>query len=327
MSLTIEKILLTGATGSFGQAFIKNLLLQKSFKGVIRAYSRDEFKQYHLQEKYKDDPRIRFFIGDIRDKSRLQRATNGVDILIHAAALKQIPILEYNPFEAVSTNILGSQNVIESAIDAKVKKSILISSDKAVSPINLYGATKLVAEKLFVQGNSYVGKNPTKFSVVRYGNVMASRGSVVPAFIQQAKDNLIKITDERMTRFWITLDQGVNFVLMCLKIMKGGEIFVPKLPSVRIVNLARTIAPYAKLKMVGPRPGEKLSEVLINTEESRRTKKLKDFFIIESEFNWWDTKTNKNNIKKNDDGFIYSSDTNSEFLTMAQIKKMVSEID
>ena len=249
MKISRQTILLTGGTGSFGKAFIKHLLSEKRFKGTIRVFSRDEFKQHELIQKYKGDTRLRFFIGDVRDLSRLQRAIHGANIVIHAAALKQIPILEYNPFEAVKTNILGTQNVIESAIDSVAEKVLLISSDKACSPVNLYGATKIVAEKLFIQGNSYVGKGKTIFSVVRYGNVMGSRGSVVPLFLEQKKNNSLTVTDQRMTRFWITLEQGVKFVLDSLVRMSGEEIFVPKLPSVKVTDLARAIAPKTKIRI------------------------------------------------------------------------------
>jgi len=321
-----KTILLTGGTGSFGKAFIAYLLRKNNFRGVIRVFSRDEFKQSQLQEKYIGDKRLRFFIGDVRDVSRLRRAMEGVDIVVHAAALKQIPILEYNPFEAVKTNILGSQNVIDCALDLGVKKTILISSDKAVSPTNLYGATKMVAEKIFTQANAYVGKKSTRLSVVRYGNVVASRGSVIPKFQLQAKTNVLTITDERMTRFWITLDQGVKFVLRVLEEMEGGEIFVPKLPSVRIIDFAKAIAPNAKIKKIGIRPGEKLHEVLINGDEARHTKEFKNYFIVEPEFLW--NRKIKNKTKRGKvlgEEFRYSSESNNRWLSLPNIYKYLKD--
>ena len=327
-TLTDKTILVTGGTGSFGQAFTRELLNNHKPKAV-RIFSRDELKQWEMEKKLKDHYNfglLRFFIGDVRDKDRLLRAMEGVDIVVHAAALKQVPTLEYNPFEAVKTNILGTQNVIECAIDTKVKKAIFISSDKAVNPINIYGATKLVAEKLFVQGNSYAGGRSTRFSVVRYGNVVASRGSVIPLFIEQAKNNIITLTDERMTRFWIALEQGVKFVVTCIKVMVGGEIFVPKIPSMKIVDLARTIAPQAKIKITGIRPGEKLHEVLIHHNESRHTKDFGSHFIVETEFVSW--RRNKLRGGKNlKDNFHYSSENNDKWLTVEKLKEIIQTLD
>ena len=323
MNLSKTIILLTGGTGSFGKAFIDYLLSKRLFDGVIRVFSRDEFKQYELQQKYPNEQRLRFFIGDVRDNDRLKRAMEGANIVVHAAALKQIPILEYNPFEAVKTNILGTQNVIDCAIDLKIEKAILISSDKACSPVNLYGATKMVAEKIFVQGNAYVGRGKTKLSVVRYGNVMASRGSVVPKFLQQTKSNVLTITDEEMTRFWITLGEGVKFVLASFTKMSGGEIFVPKLPSVKIVDLAKAIAPNTKFKIVGIRPGEKLHEMLISEDEARHTLDCGSYFVIKPEFSWWREKIK--NGKRLKDGFNYTSENNSYWLTVSRIKALLRE--
>ncbi|MCR4324849.1 MAG: UDP-N-acetylglucosamine 4,6-dehydratase (inverting) [Candidatus Curtissbacteria bacterium] len=324
MNLTKQTILLTGGTGSFGKAFIAHLLSQKTFKGVIRIYSRDEFKQHALMAKYQGDKRLRFLLGDVRDLRRLKRAIVGVDYVIHAAALKQVPLLEYNPFEAIHTNIMGSENVIEASLDENVSKVILISSDKAVSPVNLYGATKMVAEKIFIQANSYGGEKSTKFSVVRYGNVMGSRGSVVPVFISQAKNNHITITDIRMTRFWITLEQGVELVINTLGKMKGGEIFVPKIPSVRITEVAKAISPNSKIRIVGIRPGEKLHEALISFDESRHTREFKNYFLIEPEFDWW---AGSSKVKKKPvDGFMYSSDNNNKWLSAEKIKTLISDI-
>ena len=276
-------------------------------------------------QKFKNDSRLRFFIGDVRDMSRLKRAMDRVDLVIHAAALKQVPILEYNPFEAVKTNILGTQNVIESAIDANVRKAILISSDKACAPINLYGATKMVAEKLFIQGNAYVGKKNIKFSVVRYGNVMASRGSVLPMFLNQVESKTLTITDSRMTRFWITLEQGVKFVIRCTEIMQGGEIFVPKIPSIKIVDLAKAKNSKAKIRIIGIRPGEKLNEILISKDEARHTREFKDHFLIGPEFAWWELKKIKGKNKRLTEAFIYTSDTNKDWLTISKIKKLLTQ--
>jgi len=325
-SFTKESILLTGGTGSFGTEFINTLLKSRSFIGTIRVFSRDEFKQHTLQKKFRDDPRLRFFIGDVRDIGRLMRAMRGVDIVVHAAALKQVPALEYNPFEAVKTNIQGTENVVEAALDTGVKKAILISSDKAVNPVNLYGASKLVAEKLFIQGNSYAGAKPISFSVVRYGNVAASRGSVIPYFLEQAKKNLLTVTDERMTRFWITLSEGVKFVLDSFERMRGGEIFVPKIPSFRIIELARVIAPKAKIKIIGIRPGEKIHEVLIGLDEARHTKDKGNYFVIEPEFLWWTENNNKNGVSL-DDLFLYSSENNPVWLLSADLKAILSKIE
>lgn len=325
-SFSTELILLTGGTGSFGTEFINTLLKSKSFGGIIRVFSRDEFKQRLLQKKFKDDSRLRFFIGDVRDRDRLIRAMYGADLVVHAAALKQVPALEYNPFEAVKTNILGTQNVIDAVIDTGVKKAILISSDKAVNPVNLYGATKLVAEKLFIQSNSYVGIKQTAFSVVRYGNVAGSRGSVIPYFLEQAKKNLLTITDERMTRFWITLPEGVRFVLDSFDRMRGGEIFVPKIPSVKIIELARIIAPKAKLKITGVRPGEKIHEVLIGLDEARHTKDMGNYFLIEPEFHWW-TESNNKNGDILEDLYFYSSENNPDKLSSTDLKTILSKLD
>ncbi len=318
MKLTNQTILLTGGTGSFGKAFIAKALSDKSFRGVIRIFSRDEFKQYELARIYNDDKRLRFFIGDVRDADRLKRAIYGADYVIHAAALKQVPILEYNPYEAVKTNILGSQNVIDASIDLGVRKALLISSDKAVSPLNLYGATKMVAEKLFVQGNVYAGATKTKLSVVRYGNVVGSRGSVIPMFFAQKNENRLTITDMKMTRFWITLEQGVDFVLSCLDKMSGGEIFVPKIPSVKIIDLAKAIAPKAKVEVIGIRPGEKIHEVLISNEESRNTKDMGNNFAI---IHWSPEESliRKKSLKS----FSYTSDNNDQWLSVDQISELV----
>ncbi|UCH72441.1 MAG: UDP-N-acetylglucosamine 4,6-dehydratase (inverting), partial [Thermoplasmatales archaeon] len=276
-----KTILLTGGTGSFGNKFTETVLKGYNPK-VIRIFSRGEKKQLDMSNKFNDD-RLRFFIGDVRDRDRLHRAMNDVDIVVHAAALNQVPACEYNPIEAIRTNIDGGANVIDAAIDNGVDKVMAISSDKAVHPVNLYGATKMTAEKLFIQGNSYSGKTKTRFSCVRYGNVIGSRGSVIPLFLEQKKEGILTITDERMTRFWIPLDQGVNFVINCIEKMKGGEIFVPKLPSMKITDLADAIAPDAEKKVIGIRPGEKIHETLLTYDEARHSKEYKDYFIIEPE--------------------------------------------
>lgn len=312
-------VLITGGTGSFGQAFTRYLL---SFKKppTIRIFSRDEYKQYQMQQEL-PSPKLRFLLGDVRDKERLMRAMDGVDLVIHAAALKHIPAAEYNPFEPIKTNILGTQNVIEACLNTGVKKALLISSDKAAHPVNLYGATKLCAEKLFVQGNVYSSKKKTKFSVVRYGNVLGSRGSVVPLFKKQKANGWLTITHRDMTRFWITLDQACKFVVKMLALMKGGEIFVPKLPSVKVVDLARAISPRAKLKVTGVRPGEKLHETLITEEESYRTVRQGDFFAILPEFPYWEKRRKRPRFSKKT--FLYSSGTNTDWLDRASLKKML----
>lgn len=260
-------ILVTGGTGSFGKRFTEICLREYNPKKLI-IFSRDELKQHDMQHILGfTDPRLRYFLGDVHDPDRLKRAMNGVDIVVHAAALKQVPACEYNPFEAVQTNIIGGKNIIDAAIDCGVQRVLALSTDKAVSPVNLYGATKLVAEKLFVQGNSYAGKDGTRFSCVRYGNVVGSRGSVIPLFKEQSKTGTVTITDDRMTRFWLTLDQGVHFVLNCIEQMRGGEVFVPKIPSMRVVDLAAALAPGCDIQITGIRPGEKLHEALLNEDE------------------------------------------------------------
>jgi len=315
-------ILLTGGTGSFGRAFTR-MMLKKHRPKALRIFSRDEFKQEKMRQIY-NDPCLRYFIGDVRDKERLERAMKDVDIVVHAAALKQIPSCEYNPFEAVKTNILGAQNVINAAIDNNVEKVMAISTDKAVNPVNLYGATKLCAEKMFIQANSYVGTRRTRLSCVRYGNVVGSRGSIIPLFKEQKKTNTLTITDERMTRFWITLDQGVEFVIKCIELMHGGEVFIPKIPSMRVMDLAKAIAPESKIRFIGIRPGEKLHEVLISEEEARHTLEFDDVFVIEPQYHWWSGENWKEGKRLND-GFRYSSDTNSEWVTVEKMKRMIDD--
>ena len=327
MLFTNKVILVTGGTGSFGKKFIK-LILKEHNPKAIRIFSRGELKQQLMRVQFQEfynDERLRFFIGDVRDKDRLYRAMNGVDIVIHAAALKQVPTCEYNPIEAVKTNIDGAANVIDTAIDNNVEKVMALSTDKAVHPVNLYGATKLVAEKLFVQGNSYSGGRKTIFSCVRYGNVVGSRGSVIPVFQRQKKKGKITITDENMTRFWITQEQAVRFIIDCIEKMKGGEIFVPKIPSMKIIDLAEVIAPECKREVIGIRPGEKINEVLLTEEEAWHAKEFENYFIIEPEHSFW----NKDNFKEGKSlapDFKYSSGNNDHWLTKAELNKMLEEL-
>jgi len=311
-----KTILITGGLGSFGQKFVEVVLRERGPKSV-RIFDNRELAQVEVERKL-NDPRVRFFLGDVRDKGRLKRAMNGVDIVVHAAALKHVPVCEYNPIEAIRTNIDGSVNVIDAAIDSSVERVINISTDKAVQPVNLYGATKMVAEKLFVQANSYSGGRKTIFSCSRYGNVVGSSGSVVPLFREQAQKGEITVTDEQMTRFWITLEQGVNFVIKCIEIMKGGEIFVPKIPSMKIAELAEAIAPKAKRKIIGIRPGEKLHEVLLTEEETGRVKEFDNYYIIEPEFPFWDKENHKDG-KTVSQKFVYSSDRNKDWLDKNKI--------
>ena len=322
MSLSNKTILVTGGCGSFGQKFTE-ILLKKHNPKSIRIYDNRELVSVEMERKFNDE-RIRFFIGDVRDVDRLNRAMNGADIVVHAAALKHVPVCEYNPIEAVRTNVDGAINVINSAINTGVEKVLAVSTDKAVQPVNLYGATKMVAEKIFIQGNSYVGKGKTIFSCSRYGNVMGSSGSVIPLFLCQREKGEITITDEQMTRFWITLDQGVKFVIKCIDIMKGGEVFVPKIPSMKIIDLAEVIAPLAKKKIIGIRPGEKIHETLLTKEEALHTKETDEYFIIEPEFPFWD-KENFKDHKFLSCGFSYSSDTNKDWFSKKDIKKIIGD--
>lgn len=309
-------ILVTGGTGSFGKAFVRKVLPMKPEKLII--FSRDELKQYEMAQEFKDE-RLRFFIGDVRDKPRLDRAFDGVDYVVHAAALKQIPTAEYNPYECIKTNVLGAQNVIEAALDQGVVKVVALSTDKACNPINLYGATKLCSDKLFVAGNSYSGDNITRFSVVRYGNVVGSRGSVIPFF--KSINGTLPITDPRMTRFWITLDQGVELVLLAFDEMRGGEIFVPKIPSMKVTDLAEAIAPGRQTKIVGIRPGEKLHELMIPEDDARRTLDMGKYYIIQPEFPWWTNEVREG--KALPEGFSYSSDKNTEWLSVEELREII----
>lgn len=317
-------ILITGGTGSFGKKFTQIVLRDYRPKKLI-IFSRDELKQHEMRMSGFKHPSLRYFIGDVRDRERLYRALPGVDIVVHAAALKQVPACEYNPFEAVKTNVLGAQNIIDAAIDNNVRRVLALSSDKAVSPINLYGATKLVAEKLFVQGNAYSGAEGTRFSCVRYGNVVGSRGSVVPVFEKQKASGRITVTDERMTRFWITLEQGVRFVIRCVEQMQGGEVFVPRIPSMRIMDLAEAVAPGCEIEFVGIRPGEKLHEALISRDESRYTLELENMFVIQPVHPWW-TAANWDQGRPLPDGFMYTSDNNDHWLTIQELRQMIGAV-
>jgi len=321
-----QVVLVTGGTGSFGKKFIEILVRECNPKKVI-VFSRDELKQYEMQAKGFNQPNLRYFIGDVRDRDRLTRAMHSVDIVVHAAALKQVPACEYNPTEAIKTNIMGSSNVVEAALDADVKKVMGLSTDKAVNPVNLYGATKLAAEKLTVQSNAYAGGSATRFSCVRYGNVVGSRGSVVPAFLKQRESGKVTITDDRMTRFWLSLEQGVRFVINCIEQMEGGEVFVPKIPSMKVVDLAKAIAPRADIDIIGIRPGEKLHEVLIAEDEARHTVELDRMFVVQPAEAIWFGYSWQTRGKMLEDGFRYSSDNNMEWLDVDGIRKFVAPFE
>lgn len=319
-------ILITGGTGSFGKKFINILLAEKQPKKII-IFSRDELKQHEMRVAGYDHPSLRYFIGDVRDRERLLRAMHGVDVVVHAAALKQVPACEYNPMEAVKTNIIGTSNVLEAALDAGVGKVLALSTDKAVSPANLYGGTKLVAEKLVVQSNAYAAGTATRYSCVRYGNVVGSRGSVVPLFLKQRASGKITITDDRMTRFWLSLDQGVHFVINCIEQMEGGEVFVPKIPSTKVVDLARAIAPDAEINIIGIRPGEKLHEDLLSTDEARHTIELERMYVVQPAEAIWFGYSWKDKGKPVPEGFAYTSDKNTEWLDVEGIKKYIAPFE
>lgn len=319
MSLNDKVVLITGGTGSFGRKFTEIILANYRVK-ALRIFSRDELKQYEMGKQFTND-RLRFFIGDVRDRDRLTRAMNGVDVVVHAAAMKQVPAAEYNPIEAVKTNIDGAANVIDAAIDNNVPRVIALSTDKAVHPVNLYGATKLVAEKLFIQANSYASGR-TSFSCVRYGNVVGSRGSVIPLFLEQKGNGSLTITDERMTRFWITLEEGVRFVINCIEKMIGGEVFIPKIPSMHLMDIVKAIAPDAKLKVVGIRPGEKLHEKLITPEEAVRTKEFDSYYIVQPEHPFWKDDYHVDG-RTVDPEFVFSSDNNVKWLTKDEMLSML----
>jgi UDP-N-acetylglucosamine 4,6-dehydratase/5-epimerase len=322
--------LITGGTGSFGKAFIKKIISNKEI-GRIVIFSRDEAKQFYMSQEFNGNSKLRFFLGDIRDPERVQRAMKGIDVVVHAAALKQVPAAEYNPTEFIKTNIIGAENIIKASIELKTKKIIALSTDKASSPINLYGATKLVSDKLFTTANNILGSQDTKFSVVRYGNVINSRGSVIPFFrdlVNKGKKTM-PITHKEMTRFLITLPQGVDFVLQCLKIMKGGEIFIPKIPSCKIIDVVKAIDKGLNLKIIGIRPGEKIHEQLFSADESNKCVEFKNFYIIEPNFTI-NRKLKFNKIgnlkgKKVDKNFEYNSCNNKKKLSIKEIKKLINE--
>ena len=326
MDWSKQVVLVTGGTGSFGKKMIK-ILLEEYHPAKIIVYSRDELKQHEMRVAGYTHPSLRYFIGDVRDQQRLRRAFHGVSLVVHAAALKQVPACEYNPMEAIKTNILGSSNVVDAALDAGVEKVIALSTDKAVNPVNLYGATKLAAEKLFVQSNAYAGGMATRFSCVRYGNVVGSRGSVVPIFIKQRQNGVLTITDDRMTRFWISLEQGVRFTLRCSEQMFGGEVFVPKIPSTTILDLAHAVAPDARVNIIGIRPGEKLHEVLISDDENRNTVELDDMFVVQpAEALWFGREWEKRGKALASD-FRYASNTNDQWLNVDQIRELVAPFE
>jgi UDP-N-acetylglucosamine 4,6-dehydratase (inverting) len=323
MDLSGATILLTGGTGSFGNAFVERMLADWP-DATIRVFSRDELKQSQMQTKFAGATSLRYFVGDVRNRSRLMRAMRGADIVIHAAAMKQVEACEYNPFEAVQTNVLGAQHVVDAAIDTGVRKVVALSTDKAVNPVNLYGATKLCQEKIVVQGNAYAAQSATRLSCVRYGNVVGSRGSVVPVFREQLKDGRLTITDERMTRFWITLPQAVDLVLYALEHMVGGEVFIPKIPSMRVTDLAQAMAPDIPHETIGIRPGEKLHEILITADESRHTIDAGEVFVVLPEQPWWTAHPQWVAGKPLDEGFVYASNLNDEWLTPDALVTMLS---
>jgi UDP-N-acetylglucosamine 4,6-dehydratase len=320
-----QAILVTGGTGSFGKKFVEIALKELNPKKII-IFSRDELKQHEMRSGGFDQANLRYFIGDVRDRERLTRAMHGVDIVVHAAALKQVPACEYNPMEAVKTNIMGTSNVVEAALDAGVRKVMALSTDKAVNPVNLYGATKLAAEKLTVQSNAYAAGSSTRYSCVRYGNVVGSRGSVVPVFLSQRDQGKVTITDDRMTRFWLSLDQGVRFVIECLEQMQGGEVFVPKIPSMKVIDLARAIAPGVAVSVIGIRAGEKLHEVLISEDEARNTVERETMFVVKPPETLWERSLQYDG-KPLPEGFRYSSDTNKDWLDIAGIQKLIEPFE
>ncbi len=321
MNWSEQIVLVTGGTGSFGRKFVEVMLDEYHPKKLI-IFSRDELKQHEMRASGMDHPSLRYFLGDVRDRQRLERALSGVTVVVHAAALKQVPACEYNPFEAIQTNINGGKNVIDAAIDCGVRRILALSTDKAVNPINLYGATKLCAEKMFVQANAYAGGQDTRFSCARYGNVVGSRGSVIPIFMEQRKRGKITLTDARMTRFWITLDQGVRFVVRCLEQMHGGEIFVPKIPSMKLLDMAQAVAPNCQIECVGIRPGEKLHEVLLSEDEARNGVETEDMFVIQPAHSWWKKENWRAGVPL-PEGFRYASDTNPKWMTPEDLYRMV----
>ena len=318
-----KNVLVTGATGSFGKRFVRHVLdHHKPARLVI--FSRDELKQFEMQQTF-DSPVLRWFLGDVRDTSRLHRAFDGVQVVIHAAAMKQVPASEYNPMEAIKTNIIGAENVINTCIDQGVERVIALSTDKAANPVNLYGATKLCADKLFVAANALSGKHHTRFSVVRYGNVIGSRGSVIPFFMQKRAGGVIPITDARMTRFWITLGQGIEFVLASLEGMRGGEIFIPKIPSMKVTEVAEVVAPGCKQEIIGIRPGEKLHEIMITPDDALNTAEFERHYVIQPAAHWWDQPAflKESGAKPVAEDFQYSSDRNADWLSRPQLAEIL----
>ena len=321
MNWAEQEVLVTGGTGSFGKKFVEIMLREYHPKRLV-IFSRDELKQHDMRTSGFEDASLRYFIGDVRDPGRLQRAFAGITVVVHAAALKQVPACEYNPFEAIQTNIMGGRNVIDAAIDRGVQRILALSTDKAVNPVNLYGATKLCAEKVFVQANAYAGAQETRFSCARYGNVVGSRGSVIPVFLEQRKRGRITITDPRMTRFWLTLEHGVRFVVRSIEQMHGGEIFVPKIPSMRLVDLAEAVAPGCEVEYIGIRPGEKLHEVLLSEDEARTAVALDDMYIVQPSHPWW-KRGNWVHGRELPPGFRYTSDSNEEWLSQEQLQELI----
>ncbi|MFN3647999.1 MAG: UDP-N-acetylglucosamine 4,6-dehydratase (inverting) [Armatimonadota bacterium] len=319
-----KNILVTGATGSFGKKFVEMMLRDYQPNKLI-VFSRDELKQHEMRHSFPDigTSPMRYFIGDVRDVERLRRAMRGVHIVVHAAALKQVPACEYNPMEAIATNVIGGKNVIDAALDCGVERVLALSTDKAANPVNLYGATKLCAEKLFVQSNAYSGTDGTRFSCVRYGNVVGSRGSVIPLFLEQRKTGQITVTDSRMTRFWITLEQGVRFVMNCIEQMQGGEVFIPKIPSMNIMSLVQAIAPECRVNEIGIRPGEKLHEALVSEDEARDTVELESMFVIQPAHPWWVARGERwAQYPRLPEGFSYTSSNNSKWLSVQQLQEL-----
>ena len=328
LSLKNKRILITGGTGSFGNAFVKTILdLEPNIERLV-IFSRDELKQWQMSDNFSSDkyPGLRFFLGDIRDQSRIKRAFEGIDIVIHAAALKQVPAAEYNPFEFIKTNVIGANNIIQAALDSKVSQVIALSTDKAAAPINLYGATKLCSDKLFIAANNVIGKRNLKFSIVRYGNVLGSRGSVIPHFLNQIKNKKLTITDERMTRFNILLSEGVNLVLWAIENSNGGEIIVPKIPSYKITDVAQAISPNHKYKIIGIRPGEKIHEEMITASDSKLTIDIGNYFLIMNDERSMHKFLERNiSASKVEEGFNYSSGTNKDFLSVDQIRNLIRD--
>ena len=322
MNWSEQVVLVTGGTGSFGRAFVATMLRDYHPKRLV-VFSRDELKQHEMRSSGLDHPTLRYFIGDVRDPLRLERAFAGVTVVVHAAALKQVPACEYNPFEAVQTNVMGGRHVIEAAINQGVRRVLALSTDKAVNPINVYGATKLCAEKMFVQANAYAGAQDTRFACARYGNVIGSRGSVIPIFQEQRKRGRLTLTDARMTRFWITLKQGIDFVTHGLETMHGGEIFVPKIPSMKLVDMATAVAPECDIEFVGIRPGEKLHETLISEDEARQTVETREMYVIRPNHPWWSSE-NWTDAMPVAEGFRYTSDTNVQWLTAADLQEFIA---